>query len=185
MPYAITLTLDDKSSAKVRKLWRKIDDSGLAKSVTGLNYAPHVTLARHVELDPLATADVLDSFAAGLPAVTVLIDRLAAFERPTPVLFLGITESPELRAFHARLTPLIVGTGADAHTAETISWVPHVTLTTGMPKGQKRTDLEQLVAHEFSAFEARLAGLELVRFPPVAILNSAVLGGRQTATRLQ
>ena len=184
MPYAITLTLDDKSSAKVRKLWRKIDDSGLAKSVTGLNYAPHVTLARHVDLDPLATADVLDSFAAGLPAVTILIDRLAAFERPAPVMFLGLKDNPELRAFHARITPLIIGNSSEGKPEKDI-WVPHVTLTTGMPKGQKRTDLEQLVAHEFSAFEARLVGLELVRFPPVAILNSAVLGGRQTATRLQ
>lgn len=184
MPYAITLTLDEKSGAKVRKIWRCIEDSGLAKSVAGLKYEPHITLARHVDLDPIATADLLDSFAAGLPAITISVDRLAAFERPTPVLFLGLKDSRELRTFHTRLTPLIIGTGADPN-AEAISWVPHVTLTTSMPKGQKRADLENLVAHAFEAFEARLDRLDLVRFPPVAILNTALLGGRHTATHLQ
>ncbi len=185
MPYAITLTLDEKSGTKVRKLWQSIEDSGLAKSVAGLKYEPHITLARHSDLDPIATADLLDSFAAGLPAITVVVDRLAAFERPTPVLFLGIKDNPELRAFHTRLTPLIIGTGADAHTAETIAWVPHITLTTSLPKSQKRADLENLVAHAFEAFEARLDRLDLVRFPPVAILNTAPLGGRHAPTHLQ
>ena len=183
MPYAITLTLDDRGADRVRKLWRSIDESGLAKSTANLKYAPHVTLTRHGDLDTLATSDLLESFAAGLPALTLRIDRLAAFERPAPVLFLGIHDNTELKAFHARLASLVAATKPDEQTKPD-QWVPHVTLTAGMPAGRKRGELEALVAKLFQPFDARLDHLDLVRFPPVAIVNSIALGGRHAVNHV-
>jgi 2'-5' RNA ligase len=180
MPYAVTLTLDDLAATRVRRLWRIVDDSGHAPSVANLDYPPHVTLARFQDLDPLTTADVIDTFAAGLSALTVHIDRLATFERPSPVLFLGTAENDALLAFHARLAALLGDANADPHTRSG-HWVPHVTLSTALPEGDARLRLQRTIADAFKPFDATLAKIELVRFPPVRVLNTTPLDGRHGA----
>ncbi len=187
MPYAVTLTLDPQSSAEVRRLWQAIDASGLAQSIAGLDYAPHVTLSRFADLDAITTADLIETFAAGLPALPVRIDRLATFENPSPVLFLGLVPDPALIAFHARLDGLLAktlpSTTADPQTRSG-QWIPHVTLTMALPSGPQRNELQMRVADAFTPFDARLVALDLVRFPPVTVLDTALLDGRHAAAKL-
>lgn len=176
MPYAVTLKLDEAGAAEVRRLWRVLDDSGVARSVAMLDYPPHITLSRHDVLDPLATADLLEGFAAGLPPVNVMIERLATFTRPSNVLWAGPAEHTELGAFHSRLRRLLAAHAWDPQT-EVQQWVPHITLTTSVADAAALERASKLVAPAFRAFAARLVELELVRFPPVTVVASFELGG--------
>jgi 2'-5' RNA ligase len=176
MPYAVTLRLDSRGKREVERLWRLIDASGVAPSIANIGYAPHVTLSRHETLDPLAVSDLLDGFAAGMPPIDVRIDRLACFTEPTHVLWLGIEPTDSLAAFHAALRQLLPNAQWHPHT-EAGRWVPHVTLVTAIPSATVLTKLEAAVSDLFQPFAARLDRLDLVRFPPLEVLNSLRLAG--------
>ena len=182
MPYAVTLRLDPVGARAVEVLWNAIDASGIARSVSMLGYDPHITLARQADLDPLQTADLLDQFAAGLASIDVEITTFGVFEQPTPVVWLAPAECAALRALHTSLRSLFLSAPWHPHT-EPAQWQPHVSLATEIADQRTFERLQSFVAERFEPFACRLDRLELVRFPPVHVLESIPLEGAFVAAR--
>jgi 2'-5' RNA ligase len=176
MPYATTLRLDHAGSLAVERLWKAIDASGIAKSTAHLGYDPHITLSRHDDLDPLDAADALDQFVAGFAPIPVEITHVGSFEAPTPVVWLAPARQPSLLALHAALRKLFAGPAWHPHT-EPSTWTPHITLATAIPDAPAFARVQDIVATAFEPFETILDRVDLVRFPPVQILETAPLTG--------
>lgn len=182
MPYAVTLRLDMTGARAVEALWQAIDASGIARSVSVLGYDPHITLARQADLDPLATADLLDQFAAGLAPIEIEMTAVGIFEHPTPVVWLATAENSALHALHRSLRGLFPSAAWHPQT-EPAAWQPHIALVTEIADAQAFQRIQAFVAERFTPFACRLDRLELVRFPPVHVLESIPLEGAYTAGR--
>jgi 2'-5' RNA ligase len=108
-------TLADRASAFERE-----------PSARGLNYAPHLTLARYENMDPRQLVAGLDAFTGARP-ITLTFDRICVFDAEPAVLWLRPRPAPELVKIHARLHASLGQQASDPHYRPE-SWQPHCTL---------------------------------------------------------
>jgi 2'-5' RNA ligase len=169
MPLAVTLCLDAASAARVEAMWRALAEAG-ADDALRLGYRPHLTLAVLPEEGAVeAAGDAMRQAARAWGALPVVLASLGIFPGPAPVLFAAPVPSPALLDRHRALCGLLPA-GIDPHYRPG-AWVPHVTLA--------RDVAGRLLDIARAAWDGPVAGrldrVELVRFPPVAVLESLEL----------
>jgi 2'-5' RNA ligase len=138
MSLAVCLLIDDPADAAIRKLWRRLEVTGVPSLATHTHgqHVPHLTLAA---LRSYRIPDVQQALA-GLPvaAPDVLhLDALGAFRRSR--CWLAPAASAALVTRQEAVVEAALGTGADLHRHyRPGAWVPHLTLaprlhTTDLP----------------------------------------------------
>ncbi|WP_116949369.1 2'-5' RNA ligase family protein [Jiangella endophytica] len=128
MALAVCLLLDPRADAAVRRLWRRLEDRGIASltSHTHGRHVPHVSLAvlRRWDLDDVrATVEALPD--AG--PVRLHFDGLGTFRRGRCWLIPAV--SAELVARQERVARALGDRGAELHHHyRPGSWIPHCSL---------------------------------------------------------
>jgi hypothetical protein len=125
---AVCLLLDNRADATVRRLWRRLEDTGVPTLLTHTHghHVPHLTWAalRSYDLDAVRTA--LEALPEQ-PPLDLHLDALGTFRRSRCWLAPAVTTSLVER--QAAIVAAVDETGADLHRHyRPGSWVPHVTL---------------------------------------------------------
>ncbi|WP_157961693.1 2'-5' RNA ligase family protein [Acuticoccus kandeliae] len=177
MPIAITLRLDPGLSAAVSGLQKNLEGDGIAEPDPATAYAPHVTIGlfrEEAQREHIEAA--LASLADGLDPPAIKLAHHGVFPGTPAAVFLGPVVTGALLDLHSRIHAAIQPAATDLHYAVG-NWVPHVTLS------QKVADpgaaLRALSACPLPLRGAGIA-IELVRFPPVAVLASYPLSAGGT-----
>jgi 2'-5' RNA ligase len=117
--------------------------------------------------------EVVERALDGLGDVGGFVVRLGGVRRfpATPIVWLAVDGAPTLAELHRRLAGQLPETLVRAH-YRVGQWVPHVTLQT---QGNAETAMRIAEATWPETRKARVVALELVQFPPVAVLGGADL----------
>lgn len=128
MALAVCLVFDEPGEGALRRLWAKLEQSGIATlaSHTHGRHVPHLTYASLRSYD-------LDAVRAGMAALpeaaplTLYLDAFGTFRRSRCWLAPAVT--PDLVARQAAVVEAVLATGADLHHHYAPGrWLPHVTL---------------------------------------------------------
>lgn len=176
MPYALTLRLDDRASAVVEGLWRRLSEKAVGTAARAFEYAPHLTLAvTEEDIDEKALVALAAGIAREQAPLPLSLASLGMFLGSAGnVVFLAPVPDAALLACHAAVhaagSPI---SGATAHTLPG-AWVPHITLAEAV--ANPADALSALGALRLPT-PAVATALEVVRFRPVRVLFSAALSG--------
>lgn len=171
MPAAITLTFDAAATARIASLWDALAAAGHSTSMQRLGYVPHLTLL----VWPDAAADALAGQVRALARLVppqISIATLGVVPGERDLLWLGVVPTQPLLALHAALADCI---DQVPHPHYRIgAWMPHITLADDLAPARigaaiACVDCLATVAH------ARIAAIEVVSFPPVAVLGRHAL----------
>jgi 2'-5' RNA ligase len=166
VPLAVTLRVDDRAAERLDALRLAARD---ATDPPHHGYPPHLTLAVVPEDTVAAAEAALRRLSDGWDRLPLRIAGLGAFPAPVPVLWAAPVVTAELLARQEALCNALAGVPIDPHYRPG-AWVPHVTLGEGRDLGDA-----SLARH--GPIEARLERVELVAFPPPAVLRTEMLAG--------
>ena len=169
MAYAFCLRFDEATEAAVLAVWQALAAGGASDDMLRLGYPPHLTLATLDIEPPLAVVEAaLDGVGAGGFAV-----RLGGVKRfpETPIVWLAVDGGPVLADLHRQLSGRLSEALVREH-YRVGQWAPHVTLQT---KGDAAIAMRIAQAAWPAVVEARVERLELVQFPPIAVLKGLAL----------
>lgn len=176
MPCAVTLRLDSAAAMPVEALRRALAVEAGDEAVPEHDrYPPHVTLA----ICPGGTAedDLRAAVAAatrGWRALPVHLAGLGLFPGDSPVLWAAPVVTEALLARHAALHAALPAALRHPHCRPGARRVPHVTLRQGGRIPPERT-IARLAPLWTGPIPGKADRVELVRFPPPAVLWSAAL----------
>ncbi|EFH09373.1 2'-5' RNA ligase family protein [Teichococcus cervicalis] len=178
MPYAVTLPLDDDAADAVRQLWLALAEQAGADDMLRLGYPPHLTLAVLPDTAPAtALAEAVSGLAEHWTGLGVTLAGLGVFPGAPPVVWAAPVVTPPLLARHAALHAALRAARPDCLVHEHYrpgAWVPHVTLS--QRSGGAAGPLVEAAGSAWRGpIRAICRRLELVRFPPVAVLRSEPL----------
>ena len=169
MAYAFCLRFDDATEAAVLAVWQALAEGGVSDDMLRLGYPPHLTLATLDEEPPLAVVEAaLDGLAAD--GCVVRIGGAKRFPE-TSIVWLAVDGGEALAELHQRLAERLPEALVREH-YRVGRWVPHVTLQT---QGDAVAAIRIAEAAWPTAVLARTVHLELVQFPPVAVLKGLAL----------
>lgn len=134
MPYAVSLFLDEESSAIVTGIWRKLADMKVSESLFKANFRPHITLGISEKLEIEPFRKYLTGFAGTHMVFPVILSSIGVFpaERNGAVFF-GVTPSPQLLQTHDDFTRSFGEFGDNIRKYYRPGhWVPHCTLADGI-----------------------------------------------------
>ncbi len=175
MPYAITLRLDSLSAPSIETMWRDLIAAGFDAKGPRIAYPPHVTLAIFPEetpAEPLVAC--VERRATEWTALPFRLSGFGFFPGPSPILWAAPVVTAALLARHAELHAALPDLEADPHYRPG-AWVPHITLAT--TPADPGAALSALLSG-WQPASGWLDRMELVRFPPVAVLRSHALTKR-------
>jgi len=175
MANAIAMELDDATVAAVDALALAISaacGNGVA-TIASFGVPAHLTLTSYDELPIERALPALDAFAATIGTGELMISSVGVFPDLVSgsVAFLAPVMTPALLALHQGCLKALARLGApcwDQYQPE--RWVPHVTLAMGLREAQLAKAVA-CCAEGWKPLSARLVGLKLVAFPPVATLK--------------
>ena len=173
MPLAAALLLDGAAAAPIVAMWRALAEGGVDDGCLRLGYPPHVTLAvwpDEAPVEPLAAA--VGRFGAEWDALPVALAGFGVFPGTPAVVWAAPVATEALLARKAALVAAVPDAPCHPHHRPG-DWVPHATLGRTDALGRA---MEVLAALWRGPISGRLHRLELVRFPPVAVLRGAPLG---------
>ena len=177
MNFAVELCFDERTDARIRELWERIEAAGLPSRLLEFGHTPHVSLGVCAELDWRAFAPRLTEFAAREPRLHATLISLGTFANREGVVFLGLINTPELLALHARFDALFV-----AHAREPRDyyrpgrWVPHCTLSTALDSTQVAAAL-RVCMDVVLPIQASFESIAVVENPSGVVHARAKLGG--------
>jgi 2'-5' RNA ligase len=172
MPYAITLRLDSPSALAIETMWHILDEAGFDAKGPRIAYPPHVTLAIFPDdtpEEPLVAC--VEWCSAEWTALPFNLSGFGVFPGPSPILWAAPVVTAALLARHAEVHAALPGLDADAHYRPG-AWVPHITLTT--TANDPGAAIFALLS-SWQPVSGLLDRLDLVRFPPVAVVRSHAL----------
>jgi 2'-5' RNA ligase len=130
---ALEMGLDPEGDRAIRDLWSRLEQLGVA-SLKG-----HVPSIRpHLSLVVTDDADGLREHAPGLALrgheTDIEMAAASLFSADPPLLVLAVAPAPELVALHARVSTALATAGVDVWPHyRPGTWLPHCTLSTGVP----------------------------------------------------
>lgn len=177
MEYAITLRLDTAADTDVRGIWQAVADAGVGDYMLRLGYPPHLTLALIDEKVPLAVIETAFLALATSSPIALQLGEVRRFEG-TPVIWLAAKGGADLTSLHRMLVASLPEDCVHPHYRAGV-WVPHVTL---YHHGNGPERAEAIARARWSPPRTASGDqLDLVQFPPVAVLRSLVLGAKKEA----
>ena len=150
MPYAAEVYFDDASSRSVTRIWERLAEAGVSRSMLKEGYRPHWSFAVSDELDVEALAVDLAAFMRGWRPLTTTLSSIGAFPTSEGAVFYGVTVTDALLDLHREFFRIFEprAGGAWSYYRPGI-WVPHCTLGYGL-------DPDQVGAAFRIAMEAKL-----------------------------
>lgn len=167
MPLAVTLCLDDQSAARAASLCQRLAQAGLPDELTRLGYRPHVTLAIYDAEEDAPLRERLERYAAQSTPIEVAFTSIGVFPAAQHAAFLAPASSLPLANAHARLLAELGIEPRAQHRPG--AWTPHCTLVSTLDDATLPAALSVL-RRDWTPLNATLDRLQLVRFPPVAVL---------------
>ncbi len=128
MALAVCLLLDDHADRAIRRLWRRLEDDGVATLMTHTHrrHVPHLSLAVLREYDVEAVLAAVSALPAAGPTA-LHFDALGMFRRSRCWLVPAVPS--DLLPRQECVVAAVGATGADLHRHyRPGAWVPHVTL---------------------------------------------------------
>ena len=169
MGVALCLRFDDDTTAAVRRIWDELALQGVSSDMIETGYPPHLTLALTNDTAGLPEpADLLIELAGMPTQITVGEPRIFA---GTEIVYLSCEAAPELLSFHSQIVSAFPTDSIHEHYSVG-TWTPHVSL-------QLRGDVERslaLVRRLWIDRAAAPAYLDLITFPPIAVIRSVKVG---------
>lgn len=170
MAYAFCLRFDAETEAAVVSVWHALAEGGVGDDMLRLGYPPHLSLAVLDDEPPLAVVEGAFEAVTDASAFRVQLGGVGRFPG-TPILWLAADGGAVLGDLHRRLLGHLPVQQVREH-YRAGAWVPHVTL-------QMEGDADRALAIGGAlwpeARPARVIRLDLVQFPPVAVLRSMAL----------
>lgn len=167
MPYVVQLDFG-ASAEPVASLCSLLDPA--VESVPRLGGVPHLSLATYDDLDPVSCADRLQAFAGTFTPFSIRLAGLGTFAADMHVLFAAPVVTDRLLALHRRFNERFAPPGATCHEHyRPGAWVPHVTLAWRLSTAQLQKAIA-VVAPRWTAVDVTVAGVGLIRYPPVETL---------------
>lgn len=164
--FGITL----KSTAPAAPFWEHVDAASALEprpSIRALDYAPHITLARYEDIDPVLLTGALAAFN-GEAAFALTFDAIRTFDGDEIVLWLSPQPDERLFEAHARLHDTIAPLLCDPHYRPG-AWTPHLTIAAAVPAG-RREDALRLAGAEIAPFTLAFDAVDCLSWPPVTVL---------------
>jgi len=175
MPYALELALDDTAAAAIRRVWRELDDAGIAYMARS-GARPHISLGIWETIDLGGFESELTRLAAETAPLPITLVSVGLF--PAVAIYLAPTVTAELVDLHASAHRRFSHLGASPwrHYAPGV-WVPHCTLALDLTADQFGTAL-QIAGRAPLPVEGHLVEVGIVEFRPVKQVVSRAFGGR-------
>lgn len=169
MPIAITFRFDPISVSALEEMRRTLVAEGFDVEA---GYAPHITLAIYVDGVPIRRLRAgLRQAVEDWNALPVTINGFGIFPGPPCILWAAPTVTAEMLEQHASLHAALPDLPTHAHYRPNV-WVPHVTLATGLHDPGRAV---AALIPQWRPLTGVLTQLDLVRFPPPAVLQSHIL----------
>lgn len=126
--HGIVSLLDKRNDARVRLLWKDLDESFHLKGVYGTPY-PHFSYQVASDYDVVRLETALRKFTKRAKPFAVHAGGLGVFSGPNPVLYIPVTRTLELSTLHLSLWRAVTpfGSAVSSH-YKPENWVPHITL---------------------------------------------------------
>ena len=170
MPYAVTLPLEAEAAARIRQMWSALVEHTGTDDAIRLGYVPHITLAVLPDDAPILEVEKAVSLVVGdWPASTIVLAGFGVFPTTPPVVWVLPVVTAALLARHASLCAALGSFDIYSH-YQPGHWVPHVTLSQESPSSAGV--IEAVTSMWNGPIITRLERVQLVRFLPVAILQS-------------
>jgi 2'-5' RNA ligase len=138
MAHALELFFDADADAKVRALWRRLEDAGVPSlaSHSHRRHRPHVTLAVAGTI-PRAARTALRSELRFLSIPDLWLYTLGTFPGEGTVLLLGAVVDTEVLAVHSAVHDVLAGkVSSPSAYCFPGAWIPHCTLAQGITSEQ-------------------------------------------------
>jgi len=175
MPYALQLYFDPSTDAKVRKLWRRFAEAGIARHLVESANRPHLTLAVYDNLDVVTAERELLLFVPTLAPFPVIFTHVGVFTQPSPVVFLAPVVTIDLLDLHQVTHERFVGFGTGPHQFYLPRrWIPHCTIALHVDRQTLPLSME--VIQEISLpMTGTVTELGIVRVSPTSPLSTVCL----------
>ncbi len=178
MGFAIVLFFDPTASEKIEALRTRIRQAAGLPDPVDSRWRAHITLAM---FDSIASVEpvirIMKSFSHAVPPFDIKMESVGWFPSPERVIFLSPVATRRLLDVHEQLHRLLVGEGLISQPYyQPGKWVPHTTLSAGMPAGFENTTLEEILRSAVFGFAA-LDEVGLVEFDPIKYLAAFPLTG--------
>lgn len=164
-----------RASAKAEPFWQLVNRVSAFEtqpSVTNLNYAPHLTLARYENIDPNLLTAGLDAFN-GVYRISLVFDRICIFDAEPLVLWLSPRLDSRLLEVHAKLHALIGELRSDPHYRPGV-WQPHCTIASAVSPEQKLA-AKAFADRPIEPFAMTFDIADALEWPPVTQIGSCKL----------
>ncbi len=129
MPYAVVLYFDDASNNLLETVWRRQAENGISAFMLDEGYRPHITLGACEGLDIGTCGSALKQLSAASKPFAVEMPYLGIFPHEKGAVFLGVTVTDTLLAYHKSFHDMF-----ESHGKEPLNvfapgrWVPHCSL---------------------------------------------------------
>jgi 2'-5' RNA ligase len=178
MGFAIVLFFDSTVSEKIEALRNRIRQAAGLPDPADTRWRAHMTLAMFdsiASLEPVIR--IMKSFSDAVPPFDIKMESVGWFPTPERVIFLSPVATRRLLDVHERLHRLLEREGLISQPYyRPGKWVPHTTLSAGLPAGFETTALEEILSSAVFGFAA-LDEVGLVEFDPIKYLATFPLAG--------
>jgi hypothetical protein len=178
MPYGIGLTLDKRTGAGVRDLWRVFEEAGVGKTPGQLGVPPHVTFALFSSGKPDVLVSLVEALSVEDPSLKLV--PFGAFLGEKHTLYLHAVLAPDLVQAHVTHIALARARGLSCDRLYTPgSIVFHCTLAVEIEDSDFLTGVEICRSHP-EILEGCAETVELFEFFPAKQVH-----GREIVTGLK
>jgi hypothetical protein len=163
MGFAIKCYFTQETAKPIYDIWNTLADAGLATFLKESSSKPGITLCVWENEKEESLLELMHLFANSLrelPKISTF--GVAAFHTDPSQVFLGVTPTVELLAFHQyfhSLTPLLTSNGSNYY--QPGKWVPHSTLAIRCAPSLVSQIIENCLRHK-TVFNAKIGSIGLL-----------------------
>jgi 2'-5' RNA ligase len=166
MPFAVVLYFDDASTKRLEAVWRRQAEKGISAFMLEEGYRPHITLGGCEGLDIMACGSALKRFAADSKPFAVEMPYLGIFPHEKGAVFLGVTVTEALLAYHKLFHDLFSAHGKESYGVfAPRKWVPHCSMAYHESHEKDMAALEMNLDLPLPIV-ATCVSLAVIEFPP-------------------
>jgi 2'-5' RNA ligase len=166
MPYAVVLYFDDDSTEILKALWRRQAENGISAFMLEEGYRPHITLGACEGLDIASCGSALKEFSTVSGPFTVEMPFLGIFPHDKGAVFLGVTVTDKLLAYHRSFHDLFRSHGKEPSDIFSPGrWIPHCSMAYHESREKDLSALKLNLELPFPII-ATCVSLAVIEFPP-------------------
>ena len=175
MPVTVTLRLDDRSAAKVVRLWERLYVEGLDSTLMHQGSEPRMPLASFPDVAPTnSIVSAIDRLTGCWQPIPVGITGITIVGGPSPVLCLAVTPTISLLTLHEQLHRDLVEQPCDARWRPGC-WTPAIIISKWAISVAEA--VRCLLPILVEPFDGALAALELIEQPSGTVIASSDFSG--------